>query len=115
MGSLHKAKSTRARAARSVKSTPKPQRRSPATPNSPSQVPREIAELRSARYRLRLIQSCVQVVARMLAAQNCEMDAEAARVLNAHVIDGLLDPLEAIGFVLGEPSSDDSEEVCYEY
>jgi hypothetical protein len=87
MGSKLKTKSTRARG-RSRRS-----HRSPITARASGLTQ---GDLRILRSRLQLVQSSALVVAAALKGQNCEMDADAARILFRHVADGLTDPLGTI-------------------
>jgi hypothetical protein len=98
MGSSLKSKHTRARAARSVKSVPKPRRK--LAPPKPSKLLKAADALRTIRRKLELIQSSAIVVAHALREQNCELDDDADRVLTRHVSDALTDQIESIDSLL---------------
>jgi hypothetical protein len=102
MGSSLNPKSTRARAAHSVKYIHK-RGRKPARPKPPkvaaaSDAPHTVLSV--LRAKLELIQSSATVVARVLNDQNCELDADAARILFRHIVDPLMDQIVSIDRLL---------------
>jgi hypothetical protein len=116
MGPLHKSKSTRARAARSVRTPPRP-RRKPASPK-PSKLRTALAvremrdgvpatELHGIRRKLKLAQSCSQVLGAALRDQNCGLDSDAADILATHVADALHIQIMKIDRLLGHDVDED--------
>jgi hypothetical protein len=114
MGSSRPRNSTRASRGRSVRTSSKPSRKSPAAAvmarrltrrktgdvDAPSGDSPPAGTLQSIQYRLELIRSSVVVVAHALMEQNCELDEDAARVLRYHVTVALTDQMVQIGLLL---------------
>lgn len=96
---------------RSRKKTTRTTTRTSAKKPTPPRDRRHATELSGIRHKLKIAQSCARVVGAALRDQNCELDSNAADVLDTHVTDALHIQILKVDRLLGhDVNEDDIEE-----